>query len=95
MKGFENMVTKILQNYFITFTLFITMMMLSVGFVNQYDNGVALLIVLTFVITLFNFLIETCLLKSQLSMRKIRLFQTIAFPCSIILIGLVCFVMLM
>ncbi|ALN77170.1 MULTISPECIES: hypothetical protein [Staphylococcus] len=89
------MVTKILQNYFITFTLFITMMMLSVGFVNQYDNGVALLIVLTFVITLFNFLIETCLLKSQLSMRKIRLFQTIAFPCSIILIGLVCFVMLM
>ncbi|WP_243616633.1 hypothetical protein [Staphylococcus agnetis] len=87
--------TKILQNYFITFTLFITMMMLSVGFVNQYDNGVALLIVLTFVITLFNFLIETCLLKSQLSMRKIRLFQTIAFPCSIILIGLVCFVMLM
>ena len=95
MKGFENMVTKILQNYFITFTLFITMIMLSVGFVNQYDNGVALLIVLTFVITLFNFLIETCLLKSQLSMRKIRLFQTIAFPCSIILIGLVCFVMLM
>ncbi|UOC12738.1 hypothetical protein K2V63_09640 [Staphylococcus agnetis] len=89
------MMTKILQNYFITFTLFITMMMLSVGFVNQYDNGVALLIVLTFVITLFNFLIETCLLKSQLSMRKIRLFQTIAFPCSIILIGLVCFVMLM
>ncbi|MCO4337814.1 hypothetical protein MTQ94_03990 [Staphylococcus agnetis] len=89
------MVTKILQNYFITFTLFITMMMLSVGFVNQYDNGVVLLIVLTFVITLFNFLIETWLLKSQLSMRKIRLFQTIAFPCSIILIGLVCFVMLM
>ncbi|KFE41554.1 hypothetical protein [Staphylococcus agnetis] len=89
------MVTKILQNYFITFTLFITMMLLSVGFVNQYDNGVVLLIVLTFVITLFNFLIETWLLKSQLSMRKVRLFQTFAFPCSIILIGLVCFVMLM
>lgn len=70
------------------------MMILSIGFINQYDNGLMLLIVVTIVITLVNFLIETWLLKSQLSMRKMRFVQTLAFPLSIIVIGMTCFMML-
>lgn len=70
------------------------MMILSIGFINQYDNGLMLLIVVTIVITLVNFLIETWLLKSQLSMRKLRFVQTLAFPLSIIVIGMTCFMML-
>ncbi|MCO4328819.1 hypothetical protein MTQ89_09030 [Staphylococcus hyicus] len=88
------MVTKLFHNYFITFTLLLTMMILSIGFINQYDNGLMLLIVVTIVITLVNFLIETWLLKSQLSMRKMRFVQTLAFPLSIIVIGMTCFMML-
>ena len=88
------MVTKLFHNYFITFTLLLTMMILSIGFINQYDNGLLLLIVVTIVITLVNFLIETWLLKSQLSMRKMRFVQTLAFPLSIIVIGMTCFMML-
>ncbi|AJC95367.1 hypothetical protein [Staphylococcus hyicus] len=88
------MVTKLFHNYFITFTLLLTMMILSIGFINQYDNGLMLLIVVTIVITLVNFLIETWLLKSQLSMRKLRFVQTLAFPLSIIVIGMTCFMML-
>lgn len=88
------MVTKLFHNYFITFTLLLTMMILSIGFINQYDNGLMLLIVVTIIITLVNFLIETWLLKSQLSMRKMRFVQTLAFPLSIIVIGMTCFMML-
>lgn len=88
------MVTKLFHNYFITFTLLLTMMILSIGFINQYDNGLMLLIVVTIVITLVNFLIETWLLKSQLSMRKLRFVETLAFPLSIIVIGMTCFMML-
>ncbi|MDP4449198.1 hypothetical protein QUD12_09030 [Staphylococcus hyicus] len=88
------MVTKLFHNYFITFTLLLTMMILSIGFINQYDNGLMLLIVVTIVLTLVNFLIETWLLKSQLSMRKLRFVQTLAFPLSIIVIGMTCFMML-
>ena len=89
------MVTKILHHYFITLTLFMTMLVLSFGFVKQFDNGFQLLITLTILLTLVNFIMETWLMKAHLSMRKVRLIQTLAFPCSIILIGLTCFFMLL
>ncbi|RIM03771.1 hypothetical protein [Staphylococcus chromogenes] len=89
------MVTKILNHYFITLTLFMTMLVLSFGFVKQFDNGFQLLITLTILLTLVNFIMETWLMKAHLSMRKVRLIQTLAFPCSIILIVLTCFFMLL
>ncbi|UEX90514.1 hypothetical protein [Staphylococcus ratti] len=89
------MVIKLFHNYFITLTIFLTMVILSFGFVNQFENGLALFVVLMVVLTALNFTIETWLLKATLTSGQMRLVQTIAFPFSIIVIGLTCFIMMM
>ncbi|MGV3041822.1 hypothetical protein [Staphylococcus rostri] len=80
----------ILQRYLITCMLLVTMLILAVGFLNHYPNGGQLLLVLTFSVTTFSVMLETWLARAQLSTRKVRFIQTLAFPAAIIIMGLVC-----
>ncbi|MFI3558577.1 hypothetical protein [Staphylococcus pseudintermedius] len=88
------MMMKVLQNYFITVSILFMMLVLSVGFLMNFQNGLTLLLSLTAILTMTNFTIETWLLRTTLSERKVRFIQTLVFPLSIIIIGVVCFILL-
>ncbi|PCF63766.1 hypothetical protein B4W74_07590 [Staphylococcus intermedius] len=88
------MMIKMLQNYFITVSIFFMMLVLSVGFLMNFPNGFTLLLSLTVILTMINFSIETWLLRATLPERKVRFIQTLVFPLSIIIIGVVCFILL-
>ncbi|QLK86681.1 hypothetical protein [Staphylococcus sp. 17KM0847] len=81
---------KVLQRYFITLMLFITMLILSVGFLSHYQNGMQLFLVLTLSMTCFSFVLETWLAYSKLPLNKVRFIQTIAFPIAIVIMGVIC-----
>ncbi|WP_086428122.1 hypothetical protein [Staphylococcus cornubiensis] len=88
------MIIKVLQNYFITVSILFMMLILSAGFMMNYPNGFVLLLSLTVTLTMINFSIETWLMRTSLSERKVRFIQTLVFPLSIIIIGIVCFILL-
>ncbi|MDU9305348.1 hypothetical protein PQ701_08905 [Staphylococcus coagulans] len=55
---------KVLQNYFITLTVLLMMLLLSVGFIAQFQNGFVLVLSMTVTLTVINFAIESWLLRA-------------------------------
>ncbi|ARJ50479.1 hypothetical protein CD134_04975 [Staphylococcus lutrae] len=88
------MMVKIFQNYFITVSIFLMMLILSAGFIMNFSNGFQLFTSLMVILTLVNFTIETWLMKTTLPRRQVRFIQSLVFPISIIIIGGVCFFLL-
>lgn len=80
---------KVLNQYFMTIVLVVTLLVLSVGFNTAYHFHFSFIITLILCVTLFNFLIETSLQRLQLSMLKRYLIQSIIFPINIGLIALI------
>lgn len=88
------MIIKVFQNYFITVSILFMMLILSAGFLMNFPDGLKLLISLMVTLTIINFAIETWLMKAALPARKVRFIQTLVFPLSIVIIGIVCFLIL-
>ncbi|UXR69327.1 MULTISPECIES: hypothetical protein [unclassified Staphylococcus] len=81
---------RVLQRYMITCMLFVTMVILSSGFLTHYENGAQVFLILMLSVIAFSVILETWLARTELSSRKVRFIQTLAFPGAIIIIGFVC-----
>ncbi len=92
-KGCETM-AKVLQNYFITLTVLLMMLLLSVGFIAQFQNGFVLVLSMTVTLTVINFAIESWLLRAALPPAKVHLIQSLVFPLSIVIMGIISFIVL-
>ncbi|MBH9581083.1 hypothetical protein DOS68_02150 [Staphylococcus felis] len=83
---------KVLNHYFITLTLLLTMLILSVGFLTHFNHDVRLIASLTIIVTLLNFALETKLKNSNWSESKQHFIKTVVFPINILIIGIICLI---